>query len=163
MKKSKKLTVVFGLAILISGVLAVQAGAFGPPHRKGGIINLRFLMELDLSDSQKAEVRNIINKYREEEKNIQDQLMEAKENSRDVIHAGTFDEEKVRQAFQQISPIMEDMMILRARFMAELRPLLNPGQLELLKKKRANHSERMKRGAQFRESMIDTWLQKKAE
>ncbi len=159
MKKHRILTVISGLAILVSGTLAVKAIAFGPHHSKGGCLGLRALMDLDLSGSQKAEVRGIIGKYREKGKQIRDQLLEAKEKSMDVIEAEPFDEEKIRQAFQQISPLLEEGMVLKAKLMAELRPVLSPDQLELLKQKKAEHSGRMKKDMHFRESMMDTWLQ----
>jgi len=156
--KYKILTVILGLAILFAGTLAVEANAFGPPHHRGGCLGLRALMDLDLSDAQRAEVRTIIGKYREEGKDVRDQLLEAKEKSMDVIEAESFDEEKVRQAFRQISPLLEDAMVLKAKFMAELRPVLNSDQLELLKQKKSERSGRMKKDIQFRESMLDTWL-----
>ncbi len=159
MKNCKMLTVVFCLAVLFFGIPAVIANAFGPPLHKGGGLGLRTLMELDLSDSQKAEVSNLIDKYRETGEQLRDQLLEAKEASMDVILAEPFDEEKVRQAFQEISPLLEEMMVLKASFMAELRQVLNPEQQELLEEKRAELSERVRDNMQLRESMIDTWLQ----
>lgn len=163
MIKYRILTVVFGLAILIAGTVAVKANAFGPSHHKGGCLGLRALMDLDLSDSQKVDVRAIIGKYREQGKEIREQLLKAKEEAMKRIEVEPFDEEKVRQAFRQISPLLEDAMVLKAKFMAELRPELNPDQLELLKEKRSERSGRMKKDMQFRESMIDTWLQMDAE
>jgi hypothetical protein len=74
-----------------------------------------------------------------------------------------FDEEKVRQAFQQISPLLEEAIVLKAKLMAEIKPVLNPDQLALLKQRRSEHPERMKKKMQFRECMVDTWLQMDTE
>lgn len=163
MTKLRILAVTFGLAVLIAGALAVKANAFGPPHHKGGFLGLRALMDLDLSASQKAEVRDIISQYRGKGKEIRIQIFEAREKSIDEIETEPFDEEKVRQAFQQISPLLEEKVVLKARFMADIRSVLNPDQLELLQQRRSEHSERMKKDMRFRESMMDTWLQMDTE
>ena len=49
MKKHRIMAVIFGLAILVSGTLAVKASAFGPPHHKGGCLGLRALMGFRIS------------------------------------------------------------------------------------------------------------------
>ncbi len=162
--KNKIFTVVFVLAVLVSGLLTVQAGAFGP-HHGGGMLHLKALMALDLSNSQKAEVKNIFDTYKDEEKEIRDRLMETKKGIREVMHAETFDEENARQAIRQVSINMEDMLVLKARIMVEIRKELNPDQLDSLKENAQEH-RRMKELAkdmQFRDSMIDTWLQMERE
>jgi Spy/CpxP family protein refolding chaperone len=163
MTKLRILVVAFGIAILFAGTLALKANAFGPPHQKGGFHGLRALMDLDLSASQKAEVRDIIGEHREKGKEIRIQLFEAREKSMDEIETEPFDEEKVRQAFQRITPLLEEAAVLKARLMADIRSVLNPDQLELLKQRRSEHSERMKKDMRFRESMMDTWLQMDTE
>jgi Spy/CpxP family protein refolding chaperone len=151
MKKKKMSSVVFSIAIICSGLLAAQAWAFGPPPPGGVIPPLDALLELDLSDSQKVEVLNIINKYREEEKELNAQLQAAREETEDVIQAEPFDEEKVRLAFRQISPIMEDIMVLKTKIMAELKAVLNSDQLNLLEEKREERFKRMEGGMQLGE------------
>ena len=163
MTKFRILTVTIGLVLLVAVALALKANAFGPPHHGEGCFGLRALMDLDLSNSQKAEVRTIIDKYRGKEEEIRDQLLEAKTKSMDVLEVEPFDEEKVRQDFHQTCPLLEDAMVLRAKLMAELRSVLNPDQLEVLKQRKSEHSERIEKDMQFRESMIDTWLQMDTE
>ncbi len=163
MKKNKMLTLVFGLAILFSGVPVVQAGDFGPMHHKGGLPGLRALMELDLTDAQKTGVSDIIVKYRAEETGIRTQLKNARENLMNVVHADVFNEQDVRQAFQQMSPLIEDMTVLGAKFMDELKNVLNPEQLEEMKKCRKEFSGKMGKGMKFRQQMIDTYLKVDSE
>lgn len=163
MKRQRITTALFCFAILISGILTGNGYAFAPPHHRGGCLGLRGLMTLDLSDSQKAEVGGVIDKYREEGKALVDSLFEARENSRAAMQAEPFDEEKVRQAFQQISPILEDLMVLKAKVMAEVRPLLTADQLELLNQQWSQRCERMRHGKRFGESMVDAWLQTKTD
>lgn len=167
MKVNKTLTVLLTLAIIFSGALVVRAEHFCQKHpgfgMGKGFFGLRTLMQLDLSDAQKAEVRNIINKYREERKDIHLQLSKAKEQLWSAIHAEDFSEKKVRQAHRKVSPIREELAVLRAKFMAELKPVLTPDQLKVLKEKRAKFSEKMKERMQFRQKMMDAWLQPSTE
>lgn len=157
MKVSKKLTVLLTLTIIFSSALVVRAGNFR--HMGKGFLGLRMLMQLDLTDAQKAEVRTIINKYREQRKNMNLQLPEAKEQLRSAIHAKDFNEENVRQAHQKLSSIMEELVVLRAKIMAELKPVLTADQLKVLEEKRAEASEKMKERRQLRQTMMDVWLQ----
>ncbi len=163
MKRNKMLTLVFGLAILFSGMLVVQAGAFGPRHHKGALIGLRALMELDLTDAQKVEVADIIEKYRDEEKEIVTQLKDARENLKNVVQADLFNEQDVRQAFQQMSPKIEDMTVLRAKFMNELKKVLTPEQLEKMENSRKEFHCKAGNGMAIWQQMIDTYLQVDSE
>ncbi len=163
MRKNKMLTLVFGLAILLSGVPVVQAGGFGPMHHKGGLPGLRALMELDLTDAQKTDVAEIIKKYRDEEVEIRTRLKDARENLMNAVHADVFNEQDVRQAFQQMSPLREDMTVLGAKFMDELKKVLTPEQLEKMKKCKKEFSGKMGKGMKFRRQMIDTYLKVDSE
>ncbi len=64
--KNRILANAFILAVLFSGLLVVQAGAFGPHHPRGGMFHLKAFMALDLSDSQKSEIKNILDNCKEE-------------------------------------------------------------------------------------------------
>jgi Spy/CpxP family protein refolding chaperone len=167
MKLNKPLPVLLTLAIIFCGAVVVRAEHFGQKHPRFGMekgfFGLRTLVQLDLSDAQKTKVSNIINKYRDERKNIQLQLSEAKKQLWSAIHAENFSEKKLRQAHRQVSPIREELAVLRARFMAELKPVLTPDQLKMLKEKRAKFSGKMKERRQFRQKMMDTWLQPSTE
>ncbi len=160
--KNKFFAVVFILAVLVSGLLTVQAGAFGP-HHGGGRLHLKALMALDLSNPQKAEVKNIFDTYKDEGKEIRDRVMETKKGVREVMHSETFDEENARLAFRQLSINMEDMLVLKARIMVEIKKVLNPDQLNSLEESIQGHMKNMEKGMRFRASMIDTWLQMERE
>jgi Spy/CpxP family protein refolding chaperone len=167
MKKSKMLAVVLGMAMLFSGMLAANVEAFGPHKHGGGCLGLRTLRALGLSDAQKADLADIIDKYREQGKAIRDQLSAVRESSIEEIQALPFDdgyEQKVRQVFQdQIAQPLEDMMVLKSKFMAEFRMLLSDEQLEILEERRSELSKRREEDMQSRESMINTWLQMTVE
>ncbi|MBW2011748.1 MAG: Spy/CpxP family protein refolding chaperone [Deltaproteobacteria bacterium] len=161
MKVSKKLTVLLTLTIIFSSALVVRAGNFR--HMEKGFFGLRTLMQLDLTDTQKAEVRTIIDKYREQRQNMELQLSEPKEQLQLAIHAENFSEENVRQAHQNVSSIMEEMVVLRAKLMAELKPVLTADQLKVLEEKRAESPEKRQKRRQFYQTMMDAWLQPSTE
>lgn len=143
MKVSKKLTVLLTLTIMFSSALVVRAGNFG--HMEKGFFGLRTLMQLDLTDAQKAEVRTIIDKYQEQRKNINLQLRDAKEQLLSAIHAEKFNEENVRQAHGNLSAIMEDLVVLKTKLMSEVKPVLTADQLKVLEEKRAEAPKKMKK------------------
>jgi Spy/CpxP family protein refolding chaperone len=161
--KNRILANVFILAVLFSGLMVVQAGAFGPHHPRGGMFHLKAFMALDLSDSQKTEIKNILDNYKEERTEIRTQLLAARKDSMENIHGKPFNEENTRQAFRKISPIMEDAMVLKAKINSELKTILTPEQRDLLEKNGKDQCGKMEEGMQFRESMIDTWLQMAGE
>lgn len=161
--KNRMFAVAFILAVVFFGVLVVQAGAFGPHHSRGGMFHLKAFMALDLSDSQKTEIKSILDNYKEERNEIRTQLLAAKKDAMKNIHGKPFDEENTRQAFRKISPIMEDAMVLKAKINSELKTILTPEQRDLLEKNGKDQCGKMEEGMKFRESMIDTWLQMESE
>jgi Spy/CpxP family protein refolding chaperone len=50
----------------------------------------------------------------------------------------------------------EELFVLRAKMMAELRTVLNPEQIELLRERRAQRTEKMR-------NRLETWLQNRSE
>ena len=50
----------------------------------------------------------------------------------------------------------EELFVLRAKMMAELRAVLNPEQIELLRERRAQRTEKMR-------NRLETWLQNRGE
>ena len=161
--KNRILANAFILAVLFSGLLVVQAGAFGPQHPRGGLFHLKAFMALDLSDSQKSEIKNILDNHKEERTKIRTQLLAARKDAMENLHGKPFNEENTRQAFRKISPIMEDAMVLKAKINSELRTILTPEQRDLLEKNGKDQCGKMEEGMKFRDSMIDTWLQMEGE
>lgn len=161
--KNRILANAFILAVVFFGVMIVQAGAFGPHHPRGGMFHLKALMALDLSDPQKAEVKNILNNYKEERNEIRTQLLEAKKDAMENLHGKPFDEENTRQAFRKISPIMENAVVLKAKINSELKTILTPEQRDLLEKNGKDRCGKMEQGMRFRDSMMDAWLQMEGE
>jgi len=153
------------------GSAAAHAGFFGPapgghggPH---GLINLETLVRLDLSAGQKAEVKKILDSYRAKREEKAAEFREARQRVRDAMTGEPFDETAIRTALRESAPAFEDMMVMRASMMAEMKSILTPAQLETLEQmKEERHSKRDKgrgEGRKFRQAMLDTWLQMDAD
>lgn len=142
MKVSKKLTVLLTLTIIFSSALVVRAGDFG--HMGRGLFALRTLIQLDLTDDQKTKISNILNTYQKKTQNMKLKLAEAREQLHSAIHAENLNEENVRQAHRNLSAIMEEVVVLRAKMMAELKPVLTADQLKILEEKRKEAPGKMK-------------------
>ena len=160
MKPSKRLTMVLVLAILVAGVFAATAAVLPGHHRRGDIgfrvPGLRTFIELNLSDFQKSQVLNILEKYQRERRDTLDSLLGAKKHLSTVIHAEEFNEGDVRKAFRELFSIEEELFVSRAKIMVELRAVLNSEQIELLRERRAQRTEKMR-------GRLETWLQNRGE
>jgi Spy/CpxP family protein refolding chaperone len=150
MNLSKKfamvLTIVIGLALTSTANAQCgrgrMAGCMGP-----GFPGLRMVMDLDLSDAQRDEIRTIVKKYRSEGKAIREDLASTRENMAAVMFADQSDEAAVRSQFRALAPQMEDLAVLGARIISEVKTVLTPNQIETMKEMRA---ERMGKQERFR-------------
>jgi len=146
--KNLKLTIFIILVII--GLVVSQAGAksFGPgnPSRNfgRGLTGLKTFIELNLSETQKTEVLSIIDKYQDRRQSTREKLRETRGTLANAMQSEEINEDGIRTAYRQVSSIREDMLILRIQMRSELRALLTPEQLELLKEKRSQRSERIK-------------------
>jgi len=96
--------------------------------RCGKIIN-----ELDLTADQKKKVDDILTKHQDERKKLMDSLREAQEKLNTVVSVKEFDEAAFRQGFQQVSSIKENLAVLRAKMIPELKAVLSSEQIGYLR------------------------------
>ena len=98
-------------------------------ERCGKIIN-----ELGLTADQKKKVDDILTKHQDERKKLMDSLREArKQFINTVVSAKKFDEAAFRKGFQQVSSIKENLAVLRAKMIPELKAVLSPEQIGYLR------------------------------
>lgn len=153
MKLTKAFLVVASVSVVFALAFAAEARPFGPKRGMGpGLGGLKAFLELKLSEVQQREMMNIIDKYQPEKEGLRVRMMEARKNLRGVMRAEPFNEADARKAFGEASSIREEMFVLRAKMMTEMRAVLTPEQKELLKERRAQRAEKMKH-------RLDTWLE----
>lgn len=97
-------------------------------ERCGKIIN-----ELGLTADQKKKVDDILTKNQDERKKLMDSLREAQEQLNIVVSAKEFDEAAFRQGFQKVSSIKENLAVLKAKMIPELKAVLSPEQVGYLR------------------------------
>ena len=139
--------IIFGVIGMVAIPLFVQAGAFGRPmHRGGGhgLMGMKTLLELNLSDSQRSELLGIIEKYRGEREKLRDRMRETGKNLRAAMGADEFNESRVREAYRKSSSVREEMFVLRAKMMDDIKKVLTDEQRAKLEEKRKQRIEKMK-------------------
>jgi len=125
-------------------------------HR--GMMGMNMFMDLNLSDAQKDQVQAIITKYRDQREDMRDEFRQTmRETMFDAIFAEKFNEENVRQAFRKSSEAREDMVVQKAKMFAEIKTILDPEQIELLKERKTRMIEKRRGCGGFGQMMFKTW------
>ena len=122
-------------------------------------MHLKMLWDLDLSTEQKAAIGNLLPTYREEKEALREKRQAARETMRTLMTADALDENGVREASRAMAPIMEEMAVLRARFVFDLKDILSPEQVQRLQERREGAKDRRHKHRRYRQEMMDTWLQ----
>ena len=113
-----------------------REGRRGGHDRDGG----GFMFEqLNLTDAQKEQMKQIAARYRENAKTLHQQLRGSHRDSFDAMSDGAFNESAVRAAAQARAQVQVEMEVARARMMSEMYAVLTPeqkAQLNQLKQQR---------------------------
>ena len=129
----------------------------------GGSLPLKMLWELDLSAEQKTAIRELLPAYREEKDALREKMHAARETMHTLMTADVLDEGGIREAARSMAPLMEEMAVLRARFVFDLKDVLTPEQVAKLQARREGAMERRHQHRRFHGDMMDTWLQMPAD
>lgn len=142
------LVAVSAIAVLAAAFTA-EARLHGPNMGKDGMGSglpaLRGLLDLKLSVAQQEAMTRIIDKYRDRQKGLRRSMMAAGRNLREVLQAEPFNEEEARNAFREASAEREEMFVSRAKMMTEMKAILTPEQIALLKERREMRTDRIKK------------------
>jgi len=105
-------------------------GFFGPDGfgrgPGGGAMGL--LRGLDLSDEQRAQVRQVMDGHRDDLRAIGERVMAARRAQDAAITAGQFDEQAVRTKSAELAAVEADAAVLHAKLHSEVFALLTPDQ-----------------------------------
>ena len=115
-------------------------GGFGGP--------LGMLRQLDLTDDQRAQVRQVMDSHRDEQRAVGERVMAAHRAQRDVVTAAQFDEQAVRAKAAELAAAEADAAVLRAKVHSEVFAVLTPEQQA---KAAELEAQREARAQQFRE------------
>jgi protein CpxP len=100
---------------------------------------------LDLTDAQKAQMKDIMAKEKPTIKPLMQQLADSHRQMRQLETAGTFDEAKVRALATQQSQTMTELTVQRARIKSELMQVLTPDQKDKMAKFEARRQARFQK------------------
>ncbi|HEX8774012.1 MAG TPA: Spy/CpxP family protein refolding chaperone [Pyrinomonadaceae bacterium] len=103
----------------------------------------RFARNLNLSDAQKQQMRQIADRYRESNRSLREQFRAMHRNERSSFGDGTFNEATVRAAAQARANLEVEMAVSRARMMSEMYAVLTPEQKTQLAQEREQWKQKI--------------------
>ena len=157
MKSNRFRTLFVGLAVTLMAALGFSqtvAKAAGPGHRGGGFGPMMGIYAdyLDLSDAQRAQMKDIMTKEKPTIKPLMQQLATSHQQLRQLESAGTFDETKVRAIATQQAQTMTELTVQKARIKSELMQVLTADQKDKMAKFEARRQARFQKHFQHGQS-----------
>jgi P pilus assembly/Cpx signaling pathway, periplasmic inhibitor/zinc-resistance associated protein len=154
MKSRSTKTLIIALAVLLVGAGAVAVsqtvkrvharGEFGFGGRMMGF----FADYLDLTDAQRAQVKDIMAKEKTTMQPLMQQLSQSHQQLRTLEESATFDEAKVRALAAQNTQLMTELIVQKARIKNELFQVLTPEQKAKMAKFEDRRESRFKKHMQ---------------
>src|SRR5215207_3685763 len=152
-----------GGAMALAAALMLTAAAFaqhgpGGPHDPGGpgrhgghggpgSLLGHFSQVLNLTDAQKAQIKQLEDGFRESTKGLHEQLGKAGPGGPfEVLNGGAFDEAAVRAAAQARANLQVELEVAHARFFSQVYALLTAEQKAKLAELHQQMQERHKQG-----------------
>lgn len=133
---------------------------FGPGFGRGGFRGpLAMLRQLELTDEQRSQVRQVMDGHRDELRAIGERLAAAHKAQHDAVTAATFDEQAVRAKSAELAEVTADAAVLRAKMHSEVFAVLTPEQQA---KAAELEAQREARRQQFRERVRERMQQRRA-
>ncbi len=142
------------------GGMGNRGGGFGRP---GGMFLRSLVGELELTDDQRDQIDVILADYKDAMLTLVEEMGTVRPDLAEAIHSDVFDETGVRLASQAIAAIQEEMNVLRALVISDVRNVLTPEQLELLDEWRARKLERDQIRLESMGSRLDEWVEAEAQ
>ena len=119
------------VAVMFGGAAALfaqgpgrGAGPLGGPGGRGGFAAGFALGQLDLSDAQKQQVRDIMQRHREQSQTTMDRLQQAMLAQRAAITTVPVNEALVRSTSATLAAVQADMAVDEARMHADIFSIL---------------------------------------
>jgi periplasmic protein CpxP/Spy len=143
LKREKLIAGAFALAVALALTVvgfARQEGqrGFGPPpppppgeHGRGGPHGGALgplARELDLTDAQKAQIKQLTDAFEESTKSLHEQMFKSGGGPLEGLKDGAFDEAGVRAAAQSRAAIQVELEVAHARLMSQIYALLTDAQ-----------------------------------
>lgn len=119
---------------------------FGPrgggPGGPGGPIP--FLRDLNLTDAQKAQVKQIVDNFAASTKELREKMRSLGGRPEDVLNGATFDEAAVRSQAQARAAVQVELEVAHARMLSQVYNVLTAEQKAQLQERRQEFEQRRK-------------------
>lgn len=157
--------------VLLAGLLSAaavhaQPGPIGPrgprPGLDGGPGALGLaLRQLNLTESQREQIRAILQTHRDEQLAIAQRIREQRQAVAALVTADAIDEGAIRAAHDKLAAAMADGAILRARIRSEVMQVLTPEQQAKARQLRAEAEQRRQARAERLKSRLQEWRERR--
>lgn len=111
-------------------------------HGFGGMRARGFFRGLNLTDDQKAKMKQIRQSFAETNKPLREQLRAKRQELRQANEGGTFNEALATQKLTEIAPLQAKLMAARANLHQQMLSVLTPEQKAQLEQSRAQFKQR---------------------
>lgn len=152
--KARSKTIVIALAVIVvlAGAVAVSQ-TVKRVHRMhefgfGGPMAGMMADYLDLTDAQRAQVKNIMAKEKTSFNPLMEQMHQAHQQLRQLEESTTFDEAKVRALASQNTQLMTELIVQKARVKNEIYQILTSEQRAKMAKFEERHAARFQKHMQ---------------
>ena len=147
------------VVVLMAGAMAmgqtVTPVRYGEGHRpgmRGGSMIGFMIHRLELTDAQRAQIKQIMSQARPAMKPLMQQMAQGRQQLLQLELSGTFDEAAARTLANQQTQTMADMIVQRAKVESQVIAVLTPDQKTKLNQMVAEHQQRMQERMQRRQS-----------
>lgn len=101
------------------------------------------LGQLELTDAQRQQIRQLVQQRRNEMRPLVEHLRTAAEARRQAVTAIPVDEARIRAATQELAQVQADVAVQQARLQSEIVALLTPEQQQRAQQLRAEREARL--------------------
>lgn len=122
------LAVLAGLVITLAVAHSVRASEMRRYGMFGGHAMHFFSNYLDLTDAQQAQVKQILAKDQPALQPLEQQMHQSRQQMRQLIESGAFDDAKARTLASQQTQTMTELTVQRAHMFSDLYQVLTPDQ-----------------------------------
>jgi Spy/CpxP family protein refolding chaperone len=105
---------------------------------------LPFLRDLNLTDAQKAQVKQIVDNFESSTRELREKMRSLRGGEQDALKDGGFDEAAVRSAAQARASIEVELEVARARMLSQVYGVLTAEQKARLAEQRQQFEQRRK-------------------
>lgn len=136
--KSTRVRVAVALVACLAITLAVAHSVRANEMRRYGMFGGHgmhfFSSYLDLTQAQQAQVKQILDKDRPAMQPLEQQMHQSRQQMRQLIESGVFDDAKARAVVSEQTQTMTELMVQKAHMFSDLYQVLTPDQKTKLDK-----------------------------